>query len=91
MYHPTSLILLGYWAESAADPRWPRPDDFVRPDWDPNEREMVVDYLSRGFVARSYMGVSPCRMCGQDNGSLELTDGVFVCPKGWRTTCGITE
>ena len=28
------------------------------------------------------MGYSPCRICGQQNGALELSDGVFVWPDG---------
>lgn len=31
-----------------------------------------------------YMGYSPCRLCGMNNGALELSDGVYVWPEGLR-------
>ena len=76
------LILLGYWSKGVGS-RWPSPASFVDADWDPDERELVVEYLCRGFVARTYMGYSLCRVCGQQNGALELSDGVFVWPDGF--------
>jgi hypothetical protein len=82
-----ALILIGYWRREAgggwaADERWPSPVDFVDPAWDEIERDVVAEYMSRGFVARACMGMSPCRFCGRDNGSLELSDGVYVWPEG---------
>ena len=55
---------------------------FVDPKWNEDEREMIVGYLKWGLVARAYCGPSMCRFCGIRNGSLELTDGVFVWPEG---------
>jgi hypothetical protein len=75
------LILLGYWSIGADSP-WPSPTSFMDADWDTDERELIVEYLRRGFVARTYMGYSTCRICGQQNGALELSDGVFVWPDG---------
>lgn len=75
------LILIGYWRGEGAE-GWPDPHKFVDSSWDADEREVVVDYLGRGFVVRAYMGYSPCRICGRDNGSLELSDGVYVWPEG---------
>jgi hypothetical protein len=77
----SELILIGYWrAKDAA--HWPDPVDFIDSTWDVDERDIVVDYLSRGFVVRAYMGYSPCRICGRDNGALELSDGIYVWPEG---------
>jgi len=28
------------------------------------------------------MGLSPCRICGRNNGSLEYTDGTYLWPQG---------
>lgn len=42
----------------------------------------MVEYLSRGHIARAYMGYSRCRLCGIENGDLELTDGQYVWPDG---------
>lgn len=75
------LILLGYWS-TGPDSRWPRPEAFVDPEWDADERELIVEFLRRGLVARTYMGYSPCRMCGVANGAIELSDGVYVWPDG---------
>ena len=82
MVRPPKLILIGYWARSATDDVWPRPEDLIDNEWDTHQRYLVADYLSRGFVSRSYMGNSPCRICGLDNGALELSDGMFVWPDG---------
>lgn len=52
--------------------------------WDEHEREDVALYLGWGTVVRSYLGWSECRVCGQQNGSLELTDGTYIWPEGLR-------
>jgi len=75
------LILIGYW-KGPRDPRWPDPQAFVDPSWDAEEREDVADYLRYGMVSGAFMGLSECRFCGKRNGSLELTDGVYVWPQG---------
>jgi hypothetical protein len=76
-----TLILIGYW-RSETHPEWPDPADLVDPQWDAQERHMVTMYLASGTIARTYMGFSPCRLCGRQNGSLEYTDGEFIWPEG---------
>lgn len=75
------LILIGYWDGERAR-GWPSPRRFVDDTWDADERDLVAEYLRRGFVARSFMGLSPCRFCERPNGALELTDRTFVWPEG---------
>lgn len=76
------LIRIGYWAVRPGDD-WPDPAEFVDLDMDDDEREDVADHLARGFVARSYMGFSTCRLCGDPrNGALELSDGTYIWPEG---------
>lgn len=75
------LVRIGYWASPEA-PDLPDPSRFVDPGWDPDEREMIADYLQRGIVARAYLGKSTCRICGQPAGSLELCDGDYLWPEG---------
>jgi len=75
------LILIGYWKGPGAM-HWPDPQAFVDPNWDLEEREFVADYLQRGMIVHVFMGLSPCRFCGKHNGSMELTDGVYVWPQG---------
>lgn len=77
----STLTLIGYWAGELSG-GWPSPDDFVDEGWDRDVRDLIDDYLRRGFVVRACMGYSPCRFCGRDNGALELSDGVFVWPEG---------
>ncbi|WP_062301948.1 hypothetical protein [Demequina subtropica] len=77
------LRLVGYWAGDQASAQWPVPDEFVDREWDPDERGAVALYLKTGIVARAYMGYTPCRMCGCNNGSVEFTDGVYVWPEGF--------
>lgn len=78
------FILIGYWAEQGKpDSNYPDPHDLVDHDQPRDERFAVVDYLTRGLVARAYMGRSRCRICGDpQNGNLELTDGTFLWPEG---------
>jgi hypothetical protein len=77
----TELILIGYWRGRGAA-GWPDPVEFVDSAWDADDRDIVVDYLSRGFLVGAFMGYSPCRICGCDNGALELSDGVYIWPEG---------
>ena len=84
----SELILIGYWRRDAddgwpADYRWPSPADYVDASWNEVERDQVADYLGRGFVVRACMGMSPCRLCWRDNGSLEFSDGTYVWPEGF--------
>jgi hypothetical protein len=75
------LIRIGYWSSGSGD-EWPKVDEFVDLGWDPEERARIVAYLRRGLVARAYMGYSTCRVCGQRNGSVELSDGTYLWPEG---------
>jgi hypothetical protein len=76
------LRLIGYWW-SVEQPEWPSPQDWVDPDWDPAERELVAHYLAGGQRA-PYVAAGPsfCRICQQANGNLELTDGTYLWPEG---------
>jgi hypothetical protein len=74
------LLRLGYWGERGSG--LPDPASFVDESWDDTDRDLVAGHLDRGFVARAYMGYSTCRICGAQNGSLELTDGVYLWPEG---------
>jgi hypothetical protein len=42
----------------------------------------VVSYLSVGHTLQQYRGLSSCRICGQLNGSKELTDETYCWPEG---------
>lgn len=75
------LRLVGYW-RSDNEPHWPDPLPLVDPSWDEEQRFWVASYLKHGFVARMYLGKSRCRVCGEWNGSLELSDGAYLWPEG---------
>ena len=75
------LILIGYWAGRAGD-GWPDPADFVDLSMDEFEREDVAAHLEHGVIARAFMGLSRCRLCGELNGALELSDGTYIWPEG---------
>lgn len=74
------LQRLGYWGDR--DSGLPSPTALVDDSWDEAERDLVTNHLARGFVARAYMGRAACRICGEQIGSLELTDGVYIWPEG---------
>ena len=82
MSEPTRLTLIGYWDGPHTDNSWPAVESFVDSSWDAEERDDVAYYLSRGLVAVGFMGYSRCRFCGENNGNLELSDGVFIWPEG---------
>ncbi|WP_051551238.1 hypothetical protein [Nocardioides sp. URHA0020] len=73
--------LIGYW-RNERNPEFPDPHSLIDATWDDDERQTVWAYLTSGTMAVSYMGLSPCRFCGEDNGALEYTDGVYQWPEG---------
>jgi hypothetical protein len=73
--------LIGYW-RSDTDDGWPDPRDLIDETWDARERDLVASYLSQGFVPWTAAGIARCCLCGNPNGSAELTDGVFLWPEG---------
>jgi hypothetical protein len=62
----------------------PTVEEFVDASWDQKERQMVAAYLDQGRVLERYLGHSACRLCDKsENGSADLTDGVYVWPEGF--------
>jgi hypothetical protein len=76
-----NLRLIGYW-RSTDHPEYPDPRDLVDAGWDHEVRNVVGAYLVSGTISKAYMGYSPCRICGENNGAVEYTDGVFAWPEG---------
>ncbi|MEV6283405.1 hypothetical protein [Kribbella sp. NPDC051770] len=74
------LVRIGYWDDGNGS--WPDVRSSIDPAWDEDERDMTAVYLRHGLVARAYMGPATCRVCGRRNGSVELTDFVYVWPEG---------
>ena len=74
-------VLIGYW-KGDGERRWPDPRDFVDASWSADERREVAGYLSNGTVVVEFLGLSPCRFCGQHNGHREFTDGTYQWPEG---------
>src|SRR4051794_39808748 len=73
--------LIGYW-RNEQHPEFPDPSALVDRTWEEDERHVLGVYLASGTMVATYMGRSHCRLCGQDNGSLEFTDGVYQWPEG---------
>ena len=42
----------------------------------------VIEYLTNAEVLTSWLGLSPCRICGEFNGSSCLSDGTYQWPEG---------
>lgn len=76
-----NLRVLGLW-RSDQRPDLPDPTDLVDPGWGRREKNEVEWYLASGSRGRTYMGYSACRICGQETGSGEYTDGTYVWPEG---------
>lgn len=69
---------VGYWGYNN------NPEDFVKPEWDPLEREVVIEYLKAGRIHEAWLGSAYCRMdCKGHFGSCDLTDGTWIWPEGY--------
>ena len=75
------LVLIGCW-RNETHPEWPDPADLVDLAWDEDERHSAGLYLASGTTARTWMGRSTCRLCGQPNGAADFADGSFIWPEG---------
>lgn len=75
------LVLIGYW-RSPMEPEFPDPSRFVDLSWSEEERDMVVAHLESESAIWAQAGLSYCRFCGQDNGSAEMSDGIYLWPEG---------
>jgi hypothetical protein len=76
------LKAVGYWRkheDSTEDLPWP---DKIRklPD---DIKHKVLLYLNRGEIKYHWRGFSNCRICAKANGSVCLTDGIFIWPEGY--------
>jgi hypothetical protein len=79
----TPLSLIGDWrAEGDSTADFPDPHDWVDTEWDEDERHATWFYFATGTLLRTFMGYSPCRFCGMNNGAVEYTDGTYVWPEG---------
>ena len=65
----------------------PHPREFVDESWAVSERASVTDILLSltipGVDFRQYRGLSPCRFCGERNGSKEYYTNEFRWPEGY--------
>ena len=81
------LKLIGYWTDTKYHGmEWIHPKDLVDPKWEFDRRSSIVTYLRSGIFLCAELGYSYCRFEGGppdcEMGDSELTDGVWVWPKG---------
>jgi hypothetical protein len=74
--------IIGYWGKNGNDQRYPWPQDYVDESQTETMINTIADYLDGGKFFEGYLGWSNCRICGCENGATELSDGVYVWPKG---------
>lgn len=74
-------LRVGYWLDDDA-PDLPNPRELIDRTWDDVERRRVVAYISRDVRTPVGEGCSTCRLCGEPNGFVDLTDGTYVWPEG---------
>ena len=75
------LRKIGFW-KSDDDPSLPDPRKFVDKSMTDLEKASVWHYLVSGTMHSAVMGTADCRICGEDNGALEFTDGTLLWPEG---------
>ena len=76
-----ALRVIGYW-RNEHHPEYPDPHDLMDEQWDAESRDTVATYLEGGYMSWGMAGLSPCRICGDPNGSAEYADGAFTWPEG---------
>jgi len=72
--------LICFWASKINDESklpWPRQDMFMGNN---EELEKVASYLDNGKIINHYMRYSSCRLCGEDLGASDCSDGTYVWP-----------
>lgn len=79
--HDLGSFIVGYWGGTPESDEYPDPQDMVDPDWDPEERALVIQHLKNGREAMNYMGFAKCRICGCRLGSRDITDNDFKWPE----------
>ncbi len=80
----TTFSMIGYWLDrtpEVPDTGYPDPQELAG-KLDASDRDAILEYLARGIPFRFYPGVAECRICGEDVGSRELTDGTWAWPEG---------
>lgn len=82
-----SLNLIGYWNDTEFGiKRYIDPNELKDHHWDPQLKEQILSYLRNGFVLRSFLGFSWCRIDksipNSEMGCSEITDGKFIWPTG---------
>lgn len=77
---------VGFWGKKrnyAGYETYVIPAEAIDPSWNPEERGLVVTYLSQGSTRTRWRGYTACGICGIRNGSTDLTDGEWVWPQGY--------
>lgn len=62
---------------------YPAAEDCVDESWGGEEKALVIAHLKAGRSVMQCRGWSTCRICGKNNGSADLSDGVFLWPEGF--------
>ena len=76
------LEVIGYWRGGSGNDDYPDPHALVDPAVSAESQREVIERLERGIPVWYCMGYSPCRICSENNGAAELTDGRLVWPEG---------
>ena len=72
------IKLIGYWGP---DQQYPDPKKMQDPEfWKTRDRDAIIKHLKNGYPCNHYRGYSGCRICNQDLGTHERTDGVWCWP-----------
>lgn len=77
-------LRIGFWV-SKFEPDLPDPHNFLDPGFWQEDIDLcmeVVHALNRGKSTAQYRGMSTCRICGELNGSKDLSNGEYVWPSG---------
>lgn len=80
----TDKFKVGFWRGHGSDnDQYPDVKDYVDYSWDKSEKRQVLSHVTSGKEGRRQRGSSKCRICGESNGSTDITDGVYVWPSGF--------
>ena len=73
---------VGFWSTWQDESKFIRPQFLVDENWERENRQKIIDYLKSGSSCAQYLGWSWCRICKEENGYTDFTDGKWIWPEG---------
>lgn len=81
----SNLIKVGFWRASLySNEPLPFPTEMCVDSWQGQQKDLVVSYIKDTPISDSYFGYSKCRICDEQLGASDKSDGVFIFPEKYE-------